>query len=367
MTREIGVALVGYGAIGRLHALCYHMLPLTHPQLAVRLVGVASGSAASVGRARSELGTIRATTSLAELLALPEVTLVDVCTPTDAHTPAALAALAAGKALLCEKPLAATPAEAAQIAALAREQGLLGGVAFHLRYLPALQEAQRRIAAGQLGDVISFHGHYHRASNLDPARPLGWRFAGPGSGVLQDLGSHLIDLAQFLLGPVESVSARTRTLIAQRPGADGQLAPVTSDDVAWLQLTLEGSAVGTIEASKVVPGAGDDIRFTAYGTRGALAFDTNDPNGLRVVEGNANSAAYVATASRVEPRPNVLNAEKPTGALQWHLALIAAFCGALRDGAAFTPSLDDGAAAQRVIAAALTSANEGGISLHVAR
>jgi predicted dehydrogenase len=364
-TREIGVALVGYGAIGRLHALCYSMLPLVAPGLSVRLVGVATRSAENQARARRELGEIVATARLADLLALPEVTMVDVCTPTSAHTAAALEALEAGKALLCEKPLAATAEEAAQIALLARERGLAGGVAFHLRFLPALQEAQRRIAGGALGEVVSFHTHYFRASNLDPARPIGWRFAGSGSGVLQDLGSHLIDLAHFLLGPIASVSARTRTLIAQRPDGSGQLAPVTSDDVAWLQLALVGGGVGTLEASKVVPGAGDDIRFTAYGTRGALAFDTRDPNGLEIMEGNAPERRYLVTASRADPPAAVLNAEKPTGSVQWHLALISAFCAALAGGAPFAPNLEDGAATQRVIAAAFRSAAEGGATMRV--
>ncbi|MBC8161849.1 MAG: Gfo/Idh/MocA family oxidoreductase, partial [Roseiflexaceae bacterium] len=222
-----------------------------------------------------------------------------------------------------------------------------------------------RIAQGVLGEVVSFHTHYYRASNLDPTRPLGWRFVGAGSGVLQDLGSHLIDLTHALLGPIETVSARTRTLIAQRPDASGQLAPVTSDDVAWLQVTLASGGVGTLEASKVVPGAGDDIRLTVYGTRGALAFDTRDPNGLQLVEGEGHSQRYVATASRAEPRAAVLNAEKPTGALQWHLALIAAFCAALGDNTPFAPSLGDGAAVQRVIAAAFRSADEGGRAVRV--
>src|SRR3712207_4397482 len=123
---------------------------------------------------------------------------------------------------------------------------------------------------------------YYRSSNLKRDRPLSWRFAGPGSGVLVDLGSHLIDLTLHLLGPITAVGARTRTLVAERPAQDGQLARVESDDVAWLQLELAGGGRGTLEAAKVVPGAGDDLRIEAYGAHGALVFDTRDPNALQI-------------------------------------------------------------------------------------
>lgn len=358
-----GIGLVGYGEIGRVHALCYRMLPLAYPDLPVtpRIVAVATASAASAERARRELGEIVTTTDLDELLGHPAVTVVDCCTPTADHARVATAALSAGKTLFCEKPLAATAAEATSIATLARQRGLSGGVNFHFRWAPAIQEAYRLIAAGLLGQVYSFRLCYYRSSNLKRDRALTWRFVGPGSGVLQDLGSHLIDLVLHLLGPINTVTAHTRTLITERPRQDGQSARVEGDDVVWLQATLAGGGIGTIEASKVVPGAADDLRIEAYGSQGAFVFDTRDPNGLQVVEGvdGPVGGRRIATLSRTVPPAAGLGAEKPTGAIQWYLASIAAFLDALGTGAVPQSNLDAAAQVQQVIAAALQSAAQG--------
>jgi len=364
MASELGVGLIGYGGIGRVHAVCYRMLPLAYPNLSSmpRLVAVATASAASAARAQRELGDVQATTELEALLRNPAVTVVDCCAPTGDHARIARAALSAGKTLFCEKPLATTAAEATAITALARERGLAGGVNFHFRWVPAIQEAHRRIAAGLLGEVYSFQMHYYRASNLRRDRPLTWRFVGPGSGVLFDLGSHLIDLVLYLLGPISAVAARTRTVIAERPAASGQPTPVASDDLVWLQLELAGGGRGTLEASKVVPGAADDLRIEAYGSHGSLLFDTRDPNNLYIAEGAGAEPGgqRIATLSRTLPAATIPGAETPSGWLQWHLAAIAAFFDALGSGARPHSDLDSAAQVQYVIDAALRSAAQDG-------
>jgi predicted dehydrogenase len=208
------------------------------------------------------------------------------------------------------------------------------------------------VEAGLLGEVRGFHLRYYRASNLRADRPLTWRFAGPGSGVLADLGSHMIDLALYLLGPVVSVAGRTRTVVAERPGPDGAPRRVEADDAAWLQLELADGGIGTIEVSKLVPGAGDDIRVEAYGSRGALVFDTSDPNGLFVVEGADGAGRRVPTQSRTSPVAALPSPETPTGTLQWHVASAAAFLAAYGRGEQPRPSLEDGLAVDRIIAEA---------------
>ncbi|MFO7166526.1 MAG: Gfo/Idh/MocA family oxidoreductase [Chloroflexota bacterium] len=357
MIPEVGIGLVGYGAIGRLHALCYQMLPLAYPDLPVRprITAVATASQASAERARRELGPVAATTDLDELLARPDVQVVDCCAPTGDHARIALAALAAGKALFCEKPLTGDRAASQAIVDLARERGLIGGVNFHFRQIPAIQEARRLVADGLLGEVRGFHLRYYRASNLRSDRPLSWRFAGPGSGVLADLGSHMIDLALHLLGPVARVEGRRRTVVTERPGPDGAPRPVEADDVAWLQLELADGGFGTIEVSKLVPGAADDIRIEAYGSQGTLMFDTADPNGLYVVAGASGSGRRIATLSRTQPPAALPSPETPTGTLQWHLASAAAFLAAYARGEQPQPSLEDGLAVDAVIEQALAS------------
>lgn len=366
MTQPLGIGLVGYGAIGRLHALCYRMLPLVYPALPpVQLVAVATASSASAERARAELGDLMATTSLETLLSHPELTVVDCCAPTGDHAQIAQATLAAGKALFWEKPLAASLEEATAIVETARRQNTPGGVNFHFRQVPALQEARRLIEAGLLGEVISFHLRYYRASNLRRDRALTWRFSGPGSGVLADLGSHMIDMVLHLLGPLSRVAAQTRTLIPERPDANGRMAPVESDDVAWLQLQLHNGGRGTVEVSKLVPGAGDDIRIEAYGTHGALSFDTRDPNGLAVVEdpGQGVGDRRIAMQSRMSPAASLPSAETPTSVIAWHLASIAGFLSTLSGTPAPYADLKAGLEVDRVIDAARRSAQQNGVSI----
>ena len=369
MARKLGVALVGYGAIGRVHALCYRMLPLVYPDLPVAapLVAVVTRGATSAERARRELGDVMVTAALDDVLGRGDIGIVDCCTPTGDHLRVAQAALEAGKALFCEKPLAATAEEAAAIAGLARERGLPGGVNFHFRWIPAIQEAHRRVEAGLLGQVYSFHLTYYRSSNLRCDRPLTWRSVGSGSGVLLDLGTHLIDLVLHLLGPVATVAARTRTVITERPGPDGRPARVEGEDAVWLQLELAGGGIGSVEASKVVPGAGDDLRVEAYGSQGGLIFDTRDPNGLQIFEGADAplGGRRIATLSRSRPAASLPGDEKPSGAIQWYVASTAAFVQSVGAGQAPRPDLAAAARVQEVAEAARRSAAQGGAPVRI--
>lgn len=360
MAQELGIGLIGYGAIGRVHALCLKMLPMLYPSLPLRpkIVAVASGSSNSTERARQELGDIFITTDYRELLQRDDIAVIDCCTPTGQHAEMALAVLQAGKQLLCEKPLAATGAEALAIANLAQERALAGGVTYHLRFIPAIQEARRLIENGLLGELHSFHLHYYRASNLQPDRPVTWRFAGSGSGVLQDLGSHLLDLVNYLFGPIARVNAQLRTVVPTRLGPDGKPVTITSDDSALLQLKLAEGGIGTIEASKVVPGAADDIRIVAYGSKGSLVFDTLDPNGLQVVD-NPEAAVggrRISTLSFALPQPVIIQAEKASGSLQWYLSTFEACCRAAMGEATRVTSFAEAAHVQQVIDAAFASA-----------
>lgn len=357
MPQDLGVGLIGYGAIGRVHALCYRMLPICYPQLAIRpqLAAVLVATPEGVEKARRELEGVRVFTRLNDFLGDPDVALVDCCAPTADHAVIARATLEAQKPLFCEKPLAVDPVEAAALAALADERGLVCGVNYHFRCVPALQEAKRWIDDGGLGEVISFHMRYYRASNLRHDRPVNWRFQGRGSGVLIDLGSHLVDLTQHLLGPITSVAAQTRTLVEERPDQRGQMTRVESDDAAWMTFELAGGGRGSAHVSKVTPGAADDVRVEAYGMRGTLVFDTADPNGLMLA--NANGQRRVATWSKVMPTPTYPSAELVTAPVLWHLTSIAAYIEDLAAGRLPAANFAAAARVDAVIAAALDSAS----------
>ncbi|MBU6333903.1 MAG: Gfo/Idh/MocA family oxidoreductase [Chloroflexi bacterium] len=364
--QHIGIGLIGYGGIGRLHALVIRMVPLMYPGLPgiPRLVAVATASDASAARAQRELGDgVACGTSIDALLANPAVTLVDCCAPTGAHGWIGDAVLASRRDLFMEKPLTADPAESARLVAQAAAQGVRAGVNYHNRHVPAIQQLRQHVASGALGTVRSVHMRYYRASNLRGDRPVSWRTAGAGSGVLIDLGSHLLDLVEYLLGPIRRISARLRTVVAQRPDASGALVPVTADDIAWLTIELDDGAYGTIEVSKVVPGAGDEIVIEAYGALGSCRYDSRDPNSLELATGGAAATTLRrVTASRVQPAAALPSPEMPTGVLQWHAAALADLIA----GGTTTASLAAGLAVDRALAAARYSAAHGGIAVELA-
>lgn len=369
MPNDIGVGLIGYGGIGRMHALCYTMLPLVYPDLPARakIVAVATASPETAERARRELGDVYVTTSAEQLIEHPGVALVDCCAPTGDHARYAAATLRAGKLLYCEKPLTGDARASAELAELARARGLAAGVNYHFRQIPALQLARQLTQQGLLGEVYGFHLRYFRASNLKRDRPVSWRFAGPGSGVLVDLGAHLIDLVLTLLGPIANVSARARTVVPERPGLGGRPVTVTSDDAAWLQMELAGGGRGTVAVSKMVPGAGDDVRIEAYGSAGSLSFDTSDPNSLVVAEGASapQGGRRILTASRGTPATTLIGGETPVGVVQWHLAALAGFLQAASAGAPADPGLEAGLAVDQVLSAAFASLAQAGAAVPV--
>ncbi len=291
----IGVALVGYGGIGKLHALVYRALPVAYGPACppIRLVAICTATAASAARAAADTGVDLVTTDLDELLAHPGVHVVDCCVPTASHAAIARAALTAGKALYCEKPLAHTLASAEEIAVAAERAAVPVGVHFHFRWAPALRHARRLIEGGLLGDLYSARITYLRPSNLDVQRPMSWRFRrAEGGGVLLDLGSHVVDLALYLFGPIGHVAARLATMVPERPGAGGKLETVDVEDAAWLDVSFAGGGVATLEVSKVAAGCQDDLRLEAYGSRGALRFDAMDPHWLWVYDSRRPGSGF---------------------------------------------------------------------------
>lgn len=359
MSQTLGVGLIGYGAIGRLHATVLQLVPQIYPTLRFRplLQAICAGGARSQANAQRDYPAVPQLT-YAAMLADSTIDVIAVCTPTSMHATQVSQALCAGKHVMCEKPLTVDPQTSAVLVELASTQQRTLVLNHHFRRIPALAEARRQIAQGHLGAGISAHLRYFRASNVRADRPLTWRFVGETGGVLVDLGSHLIDLCHYLFqSPIVRVQADLRTVIATRPDAHGVLTVVDSDDVAWLTAQLANGMRVTIEASKMVPGAADDIRVEAYGSAGSVVFDMQAVNALQL--GTATHPATMQCTqiwNHQQPSASLPGAETPTGLLGWHAAawesMLAQFAGEARDvcdGAA-------GLAVDRVIVAARQSA-----------
>ncbi len=286
MADTLGVGMIGYGFMGKMHTYSYASLPhIYQPMPArIRLVGVCAATEASRELARESGGYERAYADYREMLERDDIHIVNVCTPNYLHYEPAMAAMRAGKHVYCDKPMAMNSREAHEMAGLAREKGLTCQVTFHNRFCPAVLRAKQMVDGGFLGDVVSFRSVYLHSGYTNPSRPISWRmqFEKSGGGAMMDLGSHVIDMMRFLIGDFESVSARLETYIKERPAAAGStdMVAVTVDDLAILTLRAANGAIGTLEASRLATGTVDDLRFEIHGTRGALSFDLMNPNWL---------------------------------------------------------------------------------------
>ncbi|MBO8193749.1 Gfo/Idh/MocA family oxidoreductase [Streptomyces oryzae] len=288
----LGVGMVGYAFMGQAHSQGWRTVGRVFDlPLSPALAAVCGRDPAAVRAAAGRLGWAAAETDWRALIARPDVQLVDICTPGNSHAEIALAALEAGKHVLCEKPLANTVEEAeamAQAARAARERGQVAMVGFNYRRTPALALARRMVADGRLGELRHVRVSYLQDWLVDPAFPLAWRLRkeAAGSGALGDLGAHAVDLAQHLAGShLAGVSAQTETFVRERPlrggEPDGELGQVTVDDAAVFTGRLASGALASFEVTRVAAGRKNALRVELNGTLGSLAFDLERLNELQ--------------------------------------------------------------------------------------
>lgn len=277
--------LIGSGFIGRAHAIALNEVGSVFAEVAApRCELLADLTPELARRSAAALGFARSTGDWRELVADPQIDVVDICTPNHLHREMALAALAAGKHVYCEKPLAHTAAEAREIADAAVRSGRRHLIGFNYICNPLLQLARQMIAAGELGEVYEFRGCYLEDYMSDPAQPWTWRCVRElaGTGALADLGSHLINLGHFLLGDIPRVLGNLQTVHAQRRDpASGSMRAVENEDVAQVLVEFARGARGTFEISRVATGYKCCLQFAVIGTKGTLAFDQERMNELR--------------------------------------------------------------------------------------
>ena len=306
MRNALGVALLGYAGIARAHANALHRCAETFADLpaVVRLVAVAGRTAHAVAAAAERLGAPRWTIDWQQLIDDPEIDALINAGPNDIHAAPSIAALRAGKAVLCEKPLGRTAGEADAMARAARETGKAAMTGFNYRFVPAVLLARRLLADGRFGRIYHFRGRYSDDSLLDPDSPYGWRHdrETAGSGVIADTASHVIDLAHFLVGPIAAVSATARTHTLTRPFGDTRRS-VTVEDAVAATVEFHNGAIGTLEASGLCPGRKNLLSFEINGEHGTLVFDLERLNELRVYHGDgvARGLADVLVTDRDHP------------------------------------------------------------------
>jgi predicted dehydrogenase len=284
---EIGVGLVGYKFMGRAHSNAYRQVGRFFDlKLSPRMRAICGRDEAAVKDAAATLGWEGYETDYRRLIERDDVGLVDVVTPGNTHHEIAIAALEAGKHVLCEKPLANTLEEASEMLEAARAAGTINMICFNYRRAPAVQLAKKLIDEGRIGEIRHWRAVYLQDFILDPELPLIWRFRREvaGSGALGDLGAHLVDLAHFLVGPITGVVGTAETFIRERPleEASGETGEVTVDDAVAFLARFENGAMGTFEATRLAPGRKNHNSFEINGSGGSLVFDLERMNELEV-------------------------------------------------------------------------------------
>jgi predicted dehydrogenase len=283
--KKLRVGLIGSGYIGRAHSIALQEVGAVFPDVATPVCEIlADRDAAQAAKSAAAMGFARSTGDWRELVADPAVDIVDICSPNYLHREMALAAIAAGKHVWCEKPLALDAAEAKDVAEAAARAGVVHLIGFNYSVNPLIRLAQAMIADGDIGTVMGFSGRYFEDYMADPAVPHSWRCERKlaGSGALADLGSHLIDMAEALLGPIESVFADLETVHAKRRvPATGEMRAVENEDIARGLVRFARGVGGSFEISRVATGYKCGLTFTVFGSHGSLAFDQERMNELR--------------------------------------------------------------------------------------
>ncbi len=382
---ELGVGLVGHAFMGAAHSQAWRSAPRFFDlPLTPRMRALCGRDAVRVAEAAARLGWETTETDWTHLLARDDIDLVDVCTPGDSHAEIAIAALEAGKHVLCEKPLANTVAEAQAMAAAADRaaaDGVLAMVGFTYRRVPAIALAKRLVEEGRIGDIRHVRAQYLQDWIADSTAPMSWRLEKDkaGSGALGDIGAHIVDLTQHITGDrIANVSGLLETFVHERPlaaadsgsllgGASANGGPtgrVTVDDAAVFLARFDGGAVGVFEATRFATGRKNAIRIEVNGSLGSLAFDFEDMNVLHFYD--AQEPAETTGFRRIlvtEPTHPYVGAWWPPGhGLGYEHGFthqVVDLVTAIGRGEQPLPSFADGLQVQSVLAAVERSAEAG--------
>jgi predicted dehydrogenase len=362
-------AIAGTGFIGAIHARSARLA-------GAQLAGVAASSPESAQAAAAALGADRAFDSAEEMVREPDIDVVHICTPNHLHLPLAEAALAAGKHVICEKPLALDAAGAQRLVDVAAGSGRHAAVPFVYRYYPTLREARERVSSGQTGALRLLHGTYLQDWLLRPDDD-NWRVderQGGASRAFADIGSHWCDLAEFISGHrFVRLSARTLTAMPERFGATGRKAfasdgargearPVATEDAAVVQFETDAGAIGSVVISQISAGRKNRLWIEFDGSEETLAFDQEQPEELWC--GRRETVTIVrrdpATLSPAAARFAFLPGGHPQGYADCFDAFVADFYGGVRTGSAVDgmPTFSDGLRAAFITEAVLTSSRE---------
>ena len=367
--KSIGIAVIGWGFMGRTHTHALRAIPLMYPGIDFKpvLKCVCSRREEPARKAMEDLGFESYTTDWKTLLTRDDIDAVSICTPNSLHEEMAIAFLKAGKHVYIDKPLSVTYESAKRIAKAAEESGSLTQMVMNNRFLPATMRAKQLADEGALGEIIGFRGYYLHSGSVDENKPIGWKQQMEG-GVILDLASHALDLVTDIVGFPKEVLCAANTLYASRPTKAGGIETALSEDHAILTLRLPNGAIGSVEASKIATGTNDEMGYEIYGKKGALRFDLMEPGWLWFFDntvpeaplgGKRGFTRIEAMARYPAPAGTFLPPKNAIGWDRGHIHCYYSFLDCVAHGKKPSPSIQDGARLQGVLSAAAESARTG--------
>jgi predicted dehydrogenase len=380
--REINVGLIGSGFMGKAHCLAYSSMPVLFQDAPAkpRKYLVADVNDELAKAAAENFGFEKWTSNWEDVIGDNKVDLVDLVTPNDVHKPMAIAAAQAGKHVFSEKPLSLSGNDSKEVYEAVKKAGVKNGMGFHYRKVPAVAYAKQLVEQGKIGDVFAFRGCYLNDWARDPMGPLSWRFqkAKAGSGVIGDQCTHVMDMARYLLGEIERVTAWAVTLIKDRPlqtsafdalgrkpdPKNVKMGKVDVDDACGLLVEFASGTRGMLEANRCATGWKNHLSFEINGSRGSIYFDWERNNELH----------YYSTEDEFEAqgyRRIVMGPGHPNGQYFWPIAGInigyteatavnlQQMLNAIVEDTEFDPSFEDGWRIEEIVDAALESHEKG--------
>ena len=364
----LGLGLIGTGFMGKAHALAYRAASAVFSDVApVRLAYLCDTPQATAERAAAQFGFATATDDWRALVASSEVDIVSITTPNALHKEMALAAIAAGKHVHCEKPLALTLEDAIEMEAAARRAGVRTMVGYNYTHNPAVTHARRLIADGTIGRLVHFRGWVDEDYQADPELPWTWRAqrANAGLGTLGDLGCHLVSMSQLLMGEIDSLIADTQTVHKTRPLPDGSgQGTVENEDTASAILRYKTGAQGTLCTSRSAWGRKNKLDWEVHGTKGMITFSQERLNELQIYvnDGPKAQQGFRTILTGPEHAPYGEFCPAPGHQLGFgdlKTIEVATFLRAITAGQEAAPNFTDALAIEHVIHAIDTSAREG--------
>lgn len=366
--KTLNIGMIGYAFMGKAHSAAYRDVARYFPHLKAQpvLKAICGRNERAVAQAAEQFGWQSYETDAMDLIAREDIDVVDVASPGWAHKEQVIAAAKAGKHIICEKPIANTLEDAHAMADAVEQAGVKSLVMFNYRRVPGVALAREMIQGGDLGEIYQIRAHYLQDWIADPEFPMVWRLdkTQAGSGALGDIGSHIIDIAQHLVGDILDVSAVMKTFIKERPTELGstETGTVTVDDAAAWIANFKNGAIGTFDATRFARGRKNANGFEIYGSRGSLMFDLEDMNRLKYWSAGDNAKVQGFRDILVtEPVHPYMDGWWPPGHIIGYqhtfVNTLYDFFTALAKGEDGSPNMRDGVKVQAVLHAVEASAN----------